>query len=103
MAQDRSTAPYAPAGPAESVTAPRTVAAAADSKAARLLARLAAGPWPLLGIIVVQALLCLRLVWSNTAFQDEGLYLWAGRLEWAHWLHGGSVPDFPAYFSGAPV
>jgi len=103
MAQDRSTAPYAPAGPPEPVTAPQAVAAAAYSKAARLLARLAAGPWPLAGIILVQALLCLRLVWSNTAFQDEALYLWAGRLEWAHWLHGGSVPDFPAYFSGAPV
>jgi 4-amino-4-deoxy-L-arabinose transferase-like glycosyltransferase len=103
MAQDRSTAPYAPAGPPESASAPRAVAPAAESRAARLLARLAAGPWPLPGILLVQALLCLRLVWSTTAFQDEGLYLWAGRLEWAHWLHGGSVPDFPAYFSGAPV
>jgi 4-amino-4-deoxy-L-arabinose transferase-like glycosyltransferase len=67
------------------------------------LARLTCGPWPLLGVLAVQALLSLRLVWSNTAFQDEALYLWAGRLEWAHWLHGGSVPDFAAYFSGAPV
>ena len=68
-----------------------------------MLTRLTTGPWPLTCVLAVQALLSLRLVWSNTAFQDEALYLWAGHLEWAHWLHGGSVPDFPAYFSGAPV
>src|SRR5215813_2864978 len=60
-------------------------------------------PWPLLGILAVQAGLSLRLVWSNTAFGDEALYLWSGHLEWAHWLHGTPIPDFAAYFSGAPV
>lgn len=60
-------------------------------------------PWPLLGILVVQAVLSLRLVRSNTAFGDEALYLWSGHVEWAHWLHGTSVPNFAAYFSGAPV
>ncbi len=66
--------------------------------------RAAAGTrWPLLVVLVVQAALSLRLVWSNTAFQDEGLYLRAGQLEWARWLHGTPIPDFPAYFSGAPV
>jgi 4-amino-4-deoxy-L-arabinose transferase-like glycosyltransferase len=60
-------------------------------------------PWPLLGILVIQAGLSLRLVWGNTAFGDEGLYLWSGHLEWAHWLHGTPVPNFAAYFSGAPV
>jgi hypothetical protein len=54
-------------------------------------------------VLAVQAGLSLRLVWSNTAFQDEAAYLWAGHLEWAHWLHGTPVPQFPAYFSGAPV
>jgi 4-amino-4-deoxy-L-arabinose transferase-like glycosyltransferase len=78
-------------------------AAMSQDKGRTALASLAAGPWPLIGILLVQALLSLRLVWSNTAHQDEALYIWAGRLEWAHWLHGGSVPDFPAYFSGAPV
>jgi hypothetical protein len=58
---------------------------------------------PLTVILIVQAALSLRLVWSNTAFPDEALYLWSGRLEWAHWLHGASIPDFPTYFSGAPV
>jgi Dolichyl-phosphate-mannose-protein mannosyltransferase len=59
--------------------------------------------WPLLLVLVVQAVLSVRLVGANTAFQDEALYLWAGHLQWAHWLHGGPVPPFPYYFSGAPV
>ena len=53
-------------------------------------------------ILAVQALLSLRLIWSNTAFTDEGLYLWSGRLEWVHWLHGTRIPNFPSYFSGSP-
>jgi 4-amino-4-deoxy-L-arabinose transferase-like glycosyltransferase len=59
--------------------------------------------WPLLAVLIVQAALSLRLVWANTAFQDEALYLRAGHLEWARWLHGTPIPDFPSYFSGAPV
>jgi 4-amino-4-deoxy-L-arabinose transferase-like glycosyltransferase len=59
--------------------------------------------WSLPAVLGVQAALSLRLVWSNTAFQDEALYLRAGHLEWAHWLHGVPIPDFPSYFSGAPV
>ena len=62
---------------------------------------------PLLLILIVQAGLSLRLVWANTASSDEALYLWAGRLEWAHWLHGAPLPSggnlFATYFSGAPV
>jgi hypothetical protein len=58
---------------------------------------------PLLAVLVVQAALSVRLIWSNTAFQDEALYLRAGHLEWARWLHQGRIPDFPAYFSGSPV
>jgi 4-amino-4-deoxy-L-arabinose transferase-like glycosyltransferase len=58
---------------------------------------------PLLAVLAVQVILSLRLVWSNTAFQDEALYLRAGHLEWARWLHGAPIPDFPSYFSGAPV
>jgi hypothetical protein len=60
-------------------------------------------PWILVAVFVVQGLLSLRLVWSNTAFTDEALYLWAGHLELAHWLHGTPVPAFQTYFSGAPV
>ena len=58
---------------------------------------------PLLCILTVQAALSLRLVWSNTAFMDEALYLWAGHLEAAHLLYGSAIPAFPTYFSGAPV
>jgi hypothetical protein len=56
-----------------------------------------------LGLLVVllgQAALALRLVWSNTAFQDEAEYLWYGHLEWQHWLHGSPLPTY--YLSGAP-
>ena len=59
--------------------------------------------WPLLAVLVVQAALSLRLVRADTAFEDEATYLWAGHLQWAHWLHGTPIPPFPAYFSGAPV
>lgn len=59
--------------------------------------------WPLLAVLAGQAGLSLRLIWSNTAFQDEALYLRAGHLEWALWLHHAPIPNFPAYFSGAPV
>jgi 4-amino-4-deoxy-L-arabinose transferase-like glycosyltransferase len=58
---------------------------------------------PLLCILAVQAALSLRLAWSNTAFMDEALYLWAGHLEIAHLLYGSVIPAFPTYFSGAPV
>ena len=54
-------------------------------------------------MLLVQAALSVRLLWSNTAFQDEALYLRAGHLEWARWLHDAPIPNFPAYFSGAPV
>ncbi|MGH3159824.1 MAG: glycosyltransferase family 39 protein, partial [Streptosporangiaceae bacterium] len=58
---------------------------------------------PLLAVLVVQAILSFRLIWTCTAFQDEGLYLWAGHLEISHWLHGTPLPPFATYFSGAPV
>jgi 4-amino-4-deoxy-L-arabinose transferase-like glycosyltransferase len=60
---------------------------------------------PLLLILLMQAGLSLRLIWTNTAYMDEALYLWAGRLEWAHWLHGAPLPtpSFALSFSGAPV
>ena len=65
--------------------------------------RLTRGPWPLVAILTVQAVLSLRLVRSNTAFGDEALYLWAGHLEWTHWEYGTPIPNFSTYFSGAPV
>jgi hypothetical protein len=58
---------------------------------------------PLIVVLTVQACLSLRLVTSDTAYTDEALYLWAGHLEWSHWLHHTSLPPFASYFSGAPV
>lgn len=60
-------------------------------------------PWPLLSVLTLQSVASLSLVRSNTAFQDEALYLWAGHLQISHWLHGTPIPAFPTYFSGAPV
>jgi 4-amino-4-deoxy-L-arabinose transferase-like glycosyltransferase len=99
MAQDRFSAPVAPPAPPAAAVRLRTE----RKKYPSCVLRLATGPCPLLCILALQAGLSLRLVWSNTAYQDEALYLWAGRLEWAHWLHGAAVPDFATYFSGAPV
>jgi Dolichyl-phosphate-mannose-protein mannosyltransferase len=59
--------------------------------------------WLLVVVLAVQAVLSVRLVRADTAFEDEATYLWAGHLEWAHWLHGVPVPPFASYFSGAPV
>ena len=59
--------------------------------------------WPLVLLLTMQAAATLRLVWSNTAFADEALYLSAGRLELARLFTGSQVPDFARYFSGAPV
>ena len=58
---------------------------------------------PLLMVLSLQTVLSLRLIWSQTAFNDEALYLWAGHLELAHILHGTPLPAFQSYFSGAPV
>jgi Dolichyl-phosphate-mannose-protein mannosyltransferase len=65
--------------------------------------RIRSVPWPLAAILIAQAALSLRLVWSNTANTNEAQYLWAGHLEWAHWLHGTTLPLLPKFFSGAPV
>jgi hypothetical protein len=59
--------------------------------------------WPLGPVLLVQLLLSIRLLRADTAFEDEASYLWAGHLEWSHWLHGTPIPPFAAYFSGAPV
>jgi hypothetical protein len=62
--------------------------------------------WVSLGVLVMimvlQALLTLRM--TNTAFEDESLYLYVGHLEIRHFLHGAALQgDYSSYFSGAPV
>jgi putative flippase GtrA/glycosyltransferase involved in cell wall biosynthesis len=61
--------------------------------------------YPLAAICALQVGLSLTLVWSNTAYLDEADYLWVGRLELAHWLHGTSWPSTSAYrfLSGSPA
>ena len=77
--------------------------AAGSHRQPRVLERHVPRWWPLVAVLIVQTILSLLLVRADTAFEDEATYLWAGHLEWAHWLHGVPIPPFPAYFSGAPV
>jgi Dolichyl-phosphate-mannose-protein mannosyltransferase len=94
-----SRAPLAPSPPADQ-EAPRSPGP--TGRKGDWIARLP-GVLPLVAILTVQAALSVRLIRQYTAFNDEALYLWAGHLEWAHWLHRAPVPLFQTYFSGAPV
>jgi Dolichyl-phosphate-mannose-protein mannosyltransferase len=96
------------------MTAPQSADASAQTRSRGTHAQVSRRPsrrsgplvpgWlPLLAVLVVQAALSLRLVGADTAFMDEATYLWAGHLQWAHWLHGTPLPPLPIYFSGAPV
>ena len=58
---------------------------------------------PLVVVLVIQAALSLRLIWSATAFIDEGLYLSVGHLELNHFLHGAAMPNVASFMSGSPV
>ncbi|MEY9870977.1 hypothetical protein ABH931_000431 [Streptacidiphilus sp. MAP12-33] len=58
---------------------------------------------PLLGVLLVQGVLSYRLVGTNTAFVDEGTYIYSGYQELAHILHGRPVAPYESFFSGAPV
>jgi hypothetical protein len=87
----------------EAATRNQPTAGRADVAAGWLGRTLASRGWPLLAVLAAQAALSLRLVRSNTAFQDEALYLWSGHLEIAHLLHHAQIPDFATDFSGAPV
>jgi hypothetical protein len=59
--------------------------------------------WPLWSVLVAQAVLTQRWIWSTAPFTDEALYLQAGHAEWAHWLQHAPLPDYASWFSGAPV
>jgi hypothetical protein len=92
-----------PAALADPLTHRETAPVVPGAPASQRWQRLIRGPWLLIAILAVQALLSARLIWSNSAFGDEALYLWAGHLEWTHWEYGTPIPNFAAYFSGAPV
>ena len=94
----------------ENVARPTSPESAADSAsppstapAGGLAVRLAAVPWPLFVLLVVQAVLSVRLLRLNAAFVDEATYIYAGHQELNHWIHGWSVPAYATYFSGAPT
>jgi hypothetical protein len=89
----------APSLPSPPVTQPPVTQPPVPAAARRRLAI----PLPLVVIVTVQAVLSARLLHANTAFGDEALYLWAGHLEWAHWLHGATIPAFTTWFSGSPA
>ncbi|MEV5146685.1 glycosyltransferase family 39 protein [Streptomyces sp. NPDC052727] len=96
-------APHTVAEPAASAepgyTVPETPEVGWDMAASRRRAWVSRAV--LLFVLAVQAVLSLRL--SNTAFQDEALYLAAGHAELQHLLHGTPLPiDYAAYFSGSP-
>jgi Dolichyl-phosphate-mannose-protein mannosyltransferase len=101
-------APMAQAPPAPMAQAPpavpaQVVAVEPESAGGTRPARRLAVPLPLVVVLTVQAVLSARFLHANSAFGDEALYLWAGHLEWAHWLHGTRLPAFSTWFSGAPV
>lgn len=78
--------------------------ARADTSPGALRRSLSAlAPFGLYAVLAAQAILSIRLIWSNTAFLDEATYLYVGHVEIAHWLTGSSVPAYPTYLSGAPV
>ncbi len=57
----------------------------------------------LAAVLVAQAAASARLLWANTAFQDEAEYLWLGHWELVHLISGAPVPSAVTWFSGAPV
>lgn len=108
----------APTGPRHDTTmALGTVAedVAARKAAARLARRRLEPPprppkaafrtdWlPLLVVLLVQGALSFRLTGSNTAFVDEGTYIYSGYQELGHLVHGDPVADYASFFSGSPL
>jgi hypothetical protein len=68
----------------------------------RALREVAAVPWPLYAVLAAQCVLSLHLIWANTAFLDEAIYIWAGRVQLWHATYGLHAPVYASYFSGAP-
>jgi 4-amino-4-deoxy-L-arabinose transferase-like glycosyltransferase len=67
-----------------------------------LLTRVMASRWSLPLILAFQALTSWTLL-QNTAFQDEALYIYAGRQIWQSWSGGPPLIDpYSYYFSGYP-
>ena len=65
--------------------------------------RLPGLPWPLFAVLVIQVLLSMRLIWSNTAYIDEATYLFVGTQDLNHWIHGVPIEDYQTFLSGSPA
>jgi 4-amino-4-deoxy-L-arabinose transferase-like glycosyltransferase len=90
-----------PVEPAEPDTSAEHGEPGGPSAAPNRWLALAYGRLPLIAIMALQVILAYQL--SNTAFEDESLYLYAGHREVALLLHGTPTYDtYPSYFSGAP-
>ena len=83
-------------------TLPQQSVGAKKIMRSRPLAGVTMARWSLPLILAFQALLSWTLL-QNTAFSDEGLYIYAGEQIWQHWLHGLPLLDnYSYYFSGYP-
>ncbi|WP_371479607.1 hypothetical protein [Kitasatospora sp. NBC_00315] len=58
---------------------------------------------PLFAVLLVQGVLSYHLLVSNTAFVDEGTYIYAGYQEIANLVHGTPVATYETFFSGSPL
>ncbi|WP_405365363.1 hypothetical protein [Kitasatospora sp. NBC_00039] len=58
---------------------------------------------PLFAVLLVQGALSFHLLLSNTAFVDEGTYIYAGYQEIANLAHGTPVATYETFFSGSPL
>ena len=99
--QDRAALPMASLVVSQTARSAQVTAVAREAKHVRR--SLLVQGLPLIVILIAQSALSLRLVWANTAFTDEALYLRSGHLEIQHWLYRTPIPAFPTYFSGSPV
>jgi hypothetical protein len=87
--------------PATTPTASAEGVAATPSADARPARRRLLEHLPLAAVLLLQAVASLRL--SNSAFQDEALYLYYGHWMIDSWLNGADLYSNPsAWFTGAP-
>ncbi|MEX5717476.1 ArnT family glycosyltransferase [Geodermatophilus maliterrae] len=83
------------------MAAPAREVAATSSRSSRPARERLLRLLPLAAVLLLQAVLSLRL--SNSAFQDEALYLYYGHWTIDHWLNGADLYSNPsAWFTGAP-
>ncbi|HEY0756624.1 MAG TPA: glycosyltransferase family 39 protein [Ktedonobacteraceae bacterium] len=84
------------------ISSPQELTGARKITRKRVLTHAATSRWALPLILAFQTLVSWLLL-QNTAFQDEALYVYAGRQIWQAWLGGPPVTDpYSYYISGYP-